>query len=269
MAETLYYGLFVLSVAAGVFAVLLPVLKEVTGQGYRKRIDLEALKAGVGFWGKRLARNARAKGDDEFKYVVAGMAAGGMAGAMLAWGTAYLITVAAICSVLGMAAVLFLARSMKETGRMIKVRELVALYEALNFYTNAGYTIQQAMRLGAVVTPHLRPAVERCLAAWPYGPVRALERFADEVNLPEAVMLSTILMHAEEAGMQFGKVAIEEEASNLEKLRQTLAEVRIMSKPLYFAVYRGLPLFAAGGVIAGPLVYRLVSMMNMLIQIGQ
>lgn len=156
----------------------------------------------------------------------------------------------------------FIQRNMKETLKMKKLREIAALYESIVFYTKAGYTIQQALRLGAVITPTIRPAVERCLAAWPSGPVRALERFAEEVDVPEAATLSTVLMHAEESGIGYGSGAIEEESRALESLRQTLAELKIVSKPLYYCIYRALPLAAISGIVVGPLVWRLIKLLG-------
>lgn len=163
---------------------------------------------------------------------------------------------------LGTGAAWFLQKNIRETVKMRKLREIAALYESVVFYTKAGYTIQQSLRLGAVITPTIRPAVERCLAAWPSGPIRALEKFAEEVNIPEAATLSTVLMHAEESGMGYGSSAIEEESRALEALRQTLAELKIVSKPLYYCIYRALPLAAIAGMVVGPLVWRLIKVMG-------
>lgn len=195
-----------------------------------------------------------------------GVAIGGIAGCLLMFfmglNTAHLPALCLLGLAVGAGLGWFAQRGAKETARLKKLRQIAALYEAINFYTRAGYTVQQSLALAVVLAPGLRRPVEKCLAAWPSGPVRALNKLADEIRLPEAAMLTSVLTHAQESGMSFGRAAIEEESRNLEALRQTLAELRIVSKPVYFAVYRAFPLAAIGGVVVGPLVYRLLKFLE-------
>ncbi|WP_084665136.1 hypothetical protein [Thermanaeromonas toyohensis] len=153
--------------------------------------------------------------------------------------------------------------NIRETRRLRLLREVAILYEAVDFFTLVGYTIPQALRLGSIATPSLRAHVERCLARYSRDRVRALEEFAREVNLPEAALLSSVLVHAEEAGMSMSRSALQEESRSLEELRRSLSELRVVSKPIYFAVYRGLPLIAVSSLLVGPLAYRLVVMLKM------
>lgn len=189
-----------------------------------------------------------------------GAAAGAAFGLLLAG--RFVPNLVFFCAALGAGAAWFLQRGLGETERMRRMREVAVLYEAVDFYTRAGYTVRQALSLATAVVSAIRPAVERCLAAWPQGPVRALERMAEEVNLPEASVLATVLMHVEEAGVERGRAAVEEEARGLEALRRSLAELKVVSRPLYYCVYRALPLAAVGGVLVGPLVYRLVRLLS-------
>ncbi|MDQ0287506.1 Flp pilus assembly protein TadB [Desulfofundulus luciae] len=195
---------------------------------------------------------------------IAGSAVGGLIGGVLAFGTPAFANAVGIGSTSGALIGWFVYKNMQETQRMRLLREIAVLYEAVDFLTQAGYTIPQALRLGSVAASSLRPCVERCLARYSSDRARALEQFAREVNLPEAALLSSVLAHAEESGMALGRSALQEESRSLEELRRSLAELKVISKPLYFAVYRGLPLIAVGGVMAGPLAYRLIKMLQSL-----
>lgn len=202
------------------------------------------------------------KRDEGYAGVGAGAAAGGLFGLLLGFGVSQVFAVFALGCGLGAAFGWFVRRGAQDTQKLKKLRQVAALYEAVDFYTRAGYTIRQSLSLAVPLAPDLRDAVEKCLAAWPAGPVRALERLAQEIGLPEAALLASVLAHAEESGIGAGRAAIEEESRSLEALRQTLAELKVVSKPMYFAIYRALPLAAVGGIMTGPLVYRLLKVMG-------
>ncbi|SHE97457.1 hypothetical protein SAMN02745218_01185 [Desulfofundulus australicus DSM 11792] len=193
---------------------------------------------------------------------IAGSAVGGFLGAVFGFGTPLFFNAVGIGSSGGALLGWFVYRNIQETRRLRLLREIAVLYEAVDFFTQAGYTIPQALRLGSVAAPSLRPCVERCLARYPSDRARALEEFAREVGLSEAALLSSILAHAEESGMALGRSALQEESRSLEELRRNLAELKVVSKPLYFAVYRGLPLIAVGGVMVGPLAYKLIKLLQ-------
>lgn len=191
-----------------------------------------------------------------------GSAAGALLVAAFTSGTPLFLNAVGIGSTSGALLGWFVHRNLQETRRLRLLREIAVLYEAVDFLTQAGYTIPQALRLGSVAAPSLRPCVERCLARYSSDRTRALEEFAREVGISEAALLSSILMHAEESGMALGRSALQEESRSLEELRRNLAELKVVSKPLYFAVYRGLPLVAVGGVMVGPLAYRLIKLLQ-------
>jgi len=184
---------------------------------------------------------------------------GGMCFAlMLAWGSSKLALACVVGAGAGAGITKFFQKNAEHTQRMKKLREIAVLSETIDFLTQVGYSIPQALKYGATITPVLRPHVERCIANWPTGPVSALNRFSREVNLPEAATLTSILTHAQESGPEYARAAIEEEARSLEMLRQTLSEISILSKPTYFAVYRAMPMIAILGILVGPLIYRLI-----------
>lgn len=217
----------------------------------------------------RAARSAQGKGrpeDAEAQQRVRGMAyglaAGGAAGLLAGAGSPAALKLAAYGAVLGGLAGWFAARGVNEARRSKTLRELAVLYESVLFFTQAGYSIPQALQLGSVATPGIRPHVSRCLSRYTRDRIRALEQFAHDVGLPEATLLSSLLIHAEESGMEMGRGALAEESRALEELRRSLLELKVVSKPVYFAVYRGLPVVAACGVAVGPLVYRLVKVLQ-------
>jgi hypothetical protein len=145
---------------------------------------------------------------------------------------------------------------MSETRKTKMMRELAVLYETVDFFTQSKegtlhFTIRQALQYGVAITPTIRPYVQRCIDSWPRGPARALEEFAREVNLEEASVLAMVLTRAQEAGMEYMRTTIAEGSKDLEDLRQTLAEVKIASKPVYYTVYRALPAAGVGGIIFG------------------
>jgi len=204
------------------------------------------------------ARPEDPEGQRRVKGMAYGMAAGGLAGLLAAAGP----KLAAFCAVMGSFAGWFAARSINEAQRTRTLRELAVLYESVLFFTQAGYNIPQALQLGSVATPGIRAHVSRCLSRYTRDRVRAFEQFAHDVGLPEATLLASLLAHAEESGMELGRGALAEESRSLEELRRSLMEMKVVSKPVYFAVYRGLPVVAACGVAAGPLVYRLIKVLQ-------
>jgi len=251
-------AIFAAGVATAAAAVIYPAAKSVLNSGGRRDLKVPQFPVSAG--------NLSADG---LKSVLSGVngayAAGGLTGAFLA----ALLTRAnlqwtTMGGCLGSLVGWLIYNNIRETRRMRKIREVAALYEAVDFFTAAGYTIPQAMRLGMVTAPTLRSCVEKCLARYSRDRVHALEGFARDVDLPEAALLAAVLSHAEEAGVDASRSALQEESRALEELRKSLAQIRVISKPLYFAVYRGLPFAAIGGVVVGPLAYRLIKTIQMI-----
>ncbi|NLK53101.1 MAG: hypothetical protein GX295_11780 [Syntrophomonadaceae bacterium] len=204
------------------------------------------------------------KEEVNLKPLLLGLLVGLVLGLLLGWGTEYLWLSLSICGSIGIIASLFIKKSLDDLERLKKIKELAILHESISFYGDAGYTIQQSLQMASTLTPMLRPAIFRCLANWPYGSIQALYKFAEGVNLPEAEILASILAHAEESGIKFGQNAMEEEAHALESLRHSLVEIKIMSKPMYFAAYRALPLFSVSSIVVGALIYRVIIMLKSL-----
>ncbi len=189
----------------------------------------------------------------------------GMAGMLLlGWGSKP--WVAASLATLGGAAGLGLTRMMAKlkegSDRAAAIRELTMLFEAVELYMRAGYALPQALRAAALLTPRLRRAVGECLACWPSGPRRALEVLRQNLNIPEAEILVSLLGQVDRVGLKNLEGVMQREAYNLERLRQLATEINIAKRPLYFTLYRALPLAAAVGIIVGPLLYRVAGVLR-------
>lgn len=189
----------------------------------------------------------------------------GMAGMLLlAWGSRPLVLMIAstVGGALGLAAVRMLKKLREGHERASAVRELTVLFEAVELYLRAGYNLPQALRAASLLTPRLRPAVTRCLTCWPQGASYALEVLRRELGMLEAEILVSLLSQVEKVGLKDLEGVIQREAHNLERLRQLAEEVNIAKRPLYFTMYRALPLAAAVGIIVGPLLYRVVGVLR-------
>lgn len=193
--------------------------------------------------------------------------AGAFLGFILALGSNHIFQGVLLGFCIGAIASVLAKKASEDTAKIRQMKELAVIYDTSVFYASAGYTLKQALEKSKDLIKILRPSLEKCLAAWPYGSVRALYQFGEEVDIPEAKVMAGIFAHVEEKGASFSEAAILEESQSLENLRKTLAELKILNKPLYFAVYRALPLLAVCGVIVGSLIYRVLQMLSTLMSI--
>lgn len=143
-----------------------------------------------------------------------------------------------------------------------RLREAAVLYESIDLFTRAGFTPRQAMELSLPLLTLLRPAVERCIASWSGGALRAIEQLGNDINLKEADVLIAVLMQIVEGGVAKLTGVMEEEALRLDELRQNLGEMRIAAKPVYSTVYIFLPVAALVGMLLGPLAFRAINMIS-------
>lgn len=189
----------------------------------------------------------------------------GMVGmVLLGWGTRsqVLVILAFTGMVVGFAASRMLFKLKEGSERASVIRELTVFFEAVELYLRAGYNLPQAMRAAALLTPRMRRAVSSCLACWPAGSRRALEVLRQSLGVPEAEILVSLLGQVDRVGLKNLEGVMHREAYNLERLRQLAMEVNIAKRPLYFTLYRALPLAAAVGLIVGPLLYRVVGVLR-------
>jgi len=155
-----------------------------------------------------------------------------------------------------------LERVFENRNEFIKTKEVSLLYECVDLFSNAGYTVKQSLKLSMILVPNLRKNISNCIDRYPSGPLRALDQLGRDIGVKQADMLSGLLMQAEESGIENIKGIMEQEAVRLEELRGSLAESRIAAKPIYSAVYLFLPVASVLGIIIAPLAYRAIQMIT-------
>jgi len=207
---------------------------------------------------RKPARNKNPNAGRETLAVLVGM----VALAAVGWGSRYVTVMAALGAILGLVIVRVLMRLKSGLNKEVVVKEIVAFFEAVELYIRAGYALPQAMDAAKLLTPHLRRAVDACLGYWPSGSRQALEVMRQQINLPEADLLVSLLGQVDRAGIKNLEGVIQREAHNLERLRQLAVEVQIARRPFYFTLYRALPLMASVSIIVGPLLYRVVTVLR-------
>lgn len=188
--------------------------------------------------------------------------AGAVSFGALALGTPYLPIAMLLGNFVAMGAVLGTRYLKSSSGRFLRLREAAVLYESIDLFGQAGFTVRQAMQLSLPLVTKLRPALGKCIDRWGSGALRAIEQLGNDIGIPEADVLIAVLMHAEEVGTAKLAGVMEEEASRIDELRQTLAEMCVAGKPLYATAYIFLPVATLLGIIMGPLAYRAILMIS-------
>lgn len=214
--------------------------------------------------GRKVKVKTKAARPERDKRETAAVLAGTAGALLLGWGSKPLVlaVMAALGGALGLAAVRAMRKLREGYERASAVREITVLFEAVELYLRAGYNLPQALRAASLLTPRLRPAVARCVACWPQGARYAFDALRRELGMLEAEVLISLLSQVEKVGLKDLEGVIQREAHNLERLRQLAEEVNIAKRPLYFTLYRALPLAAAVGIIVGPLLYRVVGVLR-------
>lgn len=150
----------------------------------------------------------------------------------------------------------------KEVDRGAKLREISTLFEAIELYVKANYSLVQALRSASILTPGIKPYIDKCLDVWPTNPRLALEGLRKDLDVPEAEILISLLIHMEKLGTKDMEGILGREAYNIERLRKMKTEIKIANRPLLLMFYRILPLFSVLGIIIGSLLYRALSVMT-------
>lgn len=240
-----------LGLAAGAWVLMAVRILGSSGRG----APVRPAEAGV-----KLKKPRDPRSVQETAAVLAGMAAM----FFLGWGSGFRVIVglSVVGAVIGLVICRMLFRLKEGAERASVIKELTVFFEAVELYLRAGYNLPQAMRAAALLTPRMRRAVSDCLACWPAGSRRALEVLRHGLNVPEAEILVSLLGQVDRVGLKNLEGVMQREAYNLERLRQLAMEVNIAKRPLYFTLYRALPLAAAVGLVVGPLLYRVVGVLK-------
>lgn len=144
-------------------------------------------------------------------------------------------------------------KQLVQMKKWIKQREIIILFEAVELYMRAGLTMPHALQAAKLLTPSIRSAINRALVYWPSGSAKALEVFRQEIDLPEADILASLLVQIEKAGINNLEGVIQREAERLQRMREAAERAEISRRPTYMMLYRGLPLISALGMVAGVL----------------
>lgn len=189
-----------------------------------------------------------------------GAGVGALVGVSLAWGTGFLFPAILLGAGLGFLAPRLIDNFLNSSKEFKLTKEVALLYESVDLFLRAGFTVRQALGISRSLVPNLAGPLDKCLNRWPAGPLLALEHLGADIGLQQADMLVGLLMQAEEGGPEKVEGIMAQEAVRIEELRQALAEGRIAKKPIYSTVYLFLPVVAVIGIIMGPLAYRAIQM---------
>lgn len=112
----------------------------------------------------------------------------------------YMLAAVPVGAALGFLAGKLAVKLYRSRTHFQRLREAAVLYESIDLFTRAGFTPRQAMELSLPLLTLLRPAVERCIASWSGGALRAIEQLGNDINLKEADVLIAVLMQIVEGG---------------------------------------------------------------------
>lgn len=185
-----------------------------------------------------------------------------VSGILLTNGTDYMTTAGMVFAGLGVGAVEIFHRIITQGKEERRKKECFLLFNAIEIYAQSGYSIPQALANARSFAPMLEPAINKSLAVWPSGSIRALEVLQNEINLPEGDQLVSLLLQINQTGAKNLENVIQAESRQMEEKRKALAKARITQKPVFLMAYRLLPLVVLMGMLAGVLVTRVFSQMN-------
>lgn len=163
---------------------------------------------------------------------------------------------------LGLLLVKFVGDMKIKALRTKKLKEVSTLFEAVELYTKAGYTVYQALRSARLLTHIIRPNLDKCLEYWSSSPQKALETLQQELNLPESEILILLLTHMEVVGAKEMQGIIKREANNINRVEKMKNQISISNRPLILMVYRLLPLVSILGIAVGSLLYRTYTVLS-------
>lgn len=158
--------------------------------------------------------------------------------------------------IIGLIVVKFYQKTIVAGNRAKKLKEAAILFESIELYLKAGYSLYQAIRASKPLVYVIRPAVDKCLNYWGAGAEVALQKLRDELNLKEVETLILLLINIEKSGTRELEGTIGKVVFNMEDLQKMKTQIKIANRPLIFVIYRMLPLASIIGIVVGGLLYR-------------
>jgi hypothetical protein len=251
---------------AVILSVIIYIVLEII-QSYRSSIgtNLEKVYELGSKLGKRKEKiDLRSKFSSKEKEGVPKAVYGALIGAIIACllvqGSDQMLLGITVGAILGYGAGKFIDKVNIEREKSAKLREIALISEMVELFSYGGrYQINTILAISTNLIVKIRGDVEKCLHRWPYGTDAALYALEEDLKMEEAATLVSVLIHAQNSGMENMRIVLQEESRNLEILRRTLAERRISSKPLYYTAYRALPLISVGGIVVAPIVDQILN----------
>lgn len=220
--------------------------------------DIIIQKTQIYLIGKQLS----IKTNNKDTQVLIGALIGFIGGLLLTTGTQYMATASLAFAGLGAGLVEATSRLLARGKEEKRKQECFLLFTAAEIFIQSGYSIPQALANSRDFTPMLTADINKTLAAWPQGTVKALEVLRDSINLPEGDQLVSLLLQLNQVGTRNVGNIIQAEARQMEEKRKALEKARITQKPVFLMAYRLLPLVVLMGMLAGVLVNRVFTQMN-------
>lgn len=149
-----------------------------------------------------------------------------------------------------------------DVGRAKRLKEVAILFEGVEMYSKAGYSLLQSLKASKILTRKITSSVDKALARWSVSPKLALETLKEELDLEESDTLILLMMHLEMAGNKNLKGMLQREAHNIERLQRMKTELKIAHRPLILMVYKVLPITAILGIVIGSLLFRMYYMLS-------
>lgn len=154
---------------------------------------------------------------------------------------------------------LWLKRKVQEERR---AGEVILLGEIISLYASSGYSLYDALSAGVYMVSLIREPLQKCLRSWSQGPQRALQRFAQEVNLPEANILIGVLQRGVDIGAGSIASLLSQESYTMERIRQYRIEQGLSTRPIIQTLYLLFPGLALLGVTLMPVGYHIAKMIT-------
>jgi len=168
-------------------------------------------------------------------------------------------------AMLGLIGVKAVEKAILEIGKTQRLKETAILFEAIELYTRAGYSLVQALKASKMLTKSIRPSIDKALAHWGQSPQKALTILKEELQSEDAESIVMLLMHMEKNGSKNLNGIIRREANNIERIQRMRTEAKVSKRPLILVVYKVLPLFSVLCIVVGSLLYR---MFNIFMDMG-
>lgn len=254
----------VLAVSIGIMVVIITLLMiEIQGKSKGKFKYLSDMEGPYNKFKRRLKRNFEQRKriilNQKEKYIIVGIA-------ILLTTTASSVkssfTLLAGGALTGLSIILFVRNVKSKNVHIKKVNEIAIVFESIELYMRAGYSMYQAIRTSRLLITEIRPAMDVCLSYWGNGPKQALAKLQEELNVPEAETLILMLVNLEGTGSKEMRSAIGGEVFNIESIQRMKTNVSIANKPLLLMIYRMLPLGSVIGITVGSLMYRTFSVLQ-------